>query len=144
MTARGRHLRTRAGLACAIITLPTAVALGACSTESVSGDCDAVGVEHEIDHMVSEAGLRIESLDDIVCAGTWAYARATVVGAGAGSSTDDYLFQRDSGMWILRDPMSACGTVVSAQPPLDATVPADLFPRVCLEDAGLLPEPSAE
>lgn len=141
-----RHLRRPR---CAIgLTASACLLLGtsitACSTESASGGCDDVGVEHEIDHMVSESGMRIESLDEIQCAGNWAYARATVVGGGAGSSTDDYLFQRDSGMWILRDPMSACGSVTSTDPPPDAIVPDELFTRVCIEDAGLLAQPGSE
>ena len=132
-------IRTTASVAATFVLVAATWLLGGCSTEASTGPCDDVGVEREIDHMVSEAGLHIESLDDLVCAGSWAYAQATISDAQAGSSSDSYLFERDGGAWILRDPVTACGTVVSTERPADSAVPAELFVRVCLDDAGLLP-----
>ncbi|MBU6277873.1 MAG: hypothetical protein KGN78_01380 [Actinomycetales bacterium] len=103
-----------------------------CSETPGGADCDVVGLEHEIDHIVGEAGLELESLGDVSCVDNWALVQATVGAPGIPSASEPYLFARSEGMWVLKAPETACGTVVDDNRPADAEIPEGLWEQTCL------------
>lgn len=126
---RTGHLRACVGLASlCLIALGTA----GCSETPGGADCDVVGLEHEIDHIVGEAGLELQSLGEVSCVDNWALVQATVGGPGLPDATEPYLFARTDGMWVLKAPETACGTVVDATRPTDAEIPEGLWEQTCV------------
>lgn len=115
--------------------VPLALVVGlsviGCSETPGSADCDVVGLEHEIDHIVGEAGLQVQSLDDVTCADGWALVQATVGGSGIPSVSEPYLFAASNGIWVLKAPETACGSITDANRPADAEVPPALWDLVC-------------
>ncbi len=108
-----------------------ALGTAGCSETPGGADCDVVGLEHEIDHIVGEAGLELESLGEVSCVDNWALVQATVGGSGLPSATEPYLFASIDGMWVLKAPETACGTVVDATRPADAEIPEGLWEQTC-------------
>ncbi len=116
--------------ACALMI--AAWSLTGCSETPGGSDCDVVGLEHEIDHIVGEAGMDVQGLDEVVCVEDWALVRATVGGPALPTATEPYLFARTEGIWVLKAPETACGSITDGTRPADAEVPEDLWEQVCI------------
>lgn len=105
-----------------------------CSETPGGADCDVVGLEHEIDHIVGEAGMEVESLGEVSCVDNWALVQATVGAPGLPSATEPYLFASTEGMWVLKAPETACGSIVDGSRPADAEIPEGLWEQACAEN----------
>lgn len=86
-----------------------ALFLSACSGSGVDASCDVEGVSHEVEHILDESKLELTSLGSLKCAGTWAFARATVSGEGQSPQEQTFLFKKTETGWFLKAPEIACG-----------------------------------
>lgn len=99
----------------------------ACSTgPSVDAACDVDGVTEEVEHMVGEASMTLESIQTLQCSGEWAVAQVTVRGAVSEPEPAMFVFQGSDACWILKAPELVCGGGADA-----ATIPADLAEVAC-------------
>lgn len=90
-----------------LATLPLVAALAACGGESVDASCDVDGITHEVEHILSEAGAELGSLDSLTCDADWAFTTTTIVTNGQ-ESADSFLLRGTDMGWILTSPEEAC------------------------------------
>ncbi len=112
----------------ALLLGPLGVALlsSGCSAPGVDAACDVAGVRAEIDHMLGESLLSVQSLDSLECSGDWAVARATVTGDGQEARTETFIFHSVEAGWIMKTPEVVCGGEPGA-----ATIPDALADVAC-------------
>ena len=90
-----------------IAAVPLAAVLTACGGASVDASCDVDGITHEVEHILSEAGAELGSLDSLACDSDWAFTATTIVTDGT-ESTDSFLLRGTDMGWILTSPEEAC------------------------------------
>ena len=118
-----------AGIAGAILLLASSM-LTACGAPAVDTACDLTDARHEIEHIVSESGLGIDSVDVATCADSWTYVVATINGPGSEPSSDRFLFREDTDMLVLMAPESVCENQ-AGNPEGLPVVPEALRAQVC-------------
>jgi hypothetical protein len=115
-------------LIAAIATGSLAVAglITGCSGDSVDSACDVQGVTSDVEHMVEESSMSLDSVDTLACSGDWAVAQLTVSGDGTEPEQVTFIFQNAGNGWILKAPEIVClenGEVES--------IPEDLADLAC-------------
>lgn len=91
----------------AFAAAPLAGLLSGCGGPSVDASCDVDGITHEVEHILSEAGAELGSLDSLTCDSDWAFTTTTIV-TGTEESTDAFLLRGTDMGWILTSPEEAC------------------------------------
>lgn len=114
----------------AALALGAAAMLTACSAPAVDNACDISGTRTEMDHIISESGLVVASVDLAVCADSWTYVVATINGPGSEPSSDRFLFRQDTDMLVLMAPESVCENQAGNADGLPV-VPDQLRAQVC-------------
>ncbi|MDO8731412.1 MAG: hypothetical protein Q7L55_02410 [Actinomycetota bacterium] len=139
-------------LALAVCTFAFASVLSACasneqptitsssSATSALDPCDQPAITTAVHDFYAatsatqSAGLDLQSVSSVECAGDWAVARI-VVGDGQGHDLQDYeVAQRVDGAWVVADRMTVCGTWNPKRPsqiPDDAQIDARLYSSAC-------------
>ena len=107
-----------------LAALPVAAVLTGCGGPSVDASCDVDGITHEVEHILSEAGAELGSLDSLTCDSDWAVATTTIV-TGSEESTDSFLLRGTDMGWILTSPEEACS------PGTPFAVPENLRSTAC-------------
>lgn len=124
-----RRAAAGAVIAGAILLLAPSI-LTACAAPAVDTACDLTDARHEIEHIVSESGLGIDSVDVATCADSWTYVVATINGPGSEPSSDRFLFRQDTDMLVLMAPESVCENQIGNPEGLPV-VPEALRAQVC-------------
>lgn len=124
-----RRAAAGAVIAGAILLLAPSI-LTACAAPAVDTACDLTDARHEIEHIVSESGLGIGSVDVATCADSWTYVVATINGPGSEPSSDRFLFRQDTDMLVLMAPESVCENQIGNPEGLPV-VPEALRAQVC-------------
>ena len=124
-----RRVAAGAVIAGAILLLAPSI-LTACAAPAVDTACDLTDARHEIEHIVSESGLGIDSVDVATCADSWTYVVATINGPGSEPSSDRFLFREDTDMLVLMAPESVCENQIGNPEGLPV-VPEALRAQVC-------------
>ena len=120
-----------------VVLCASFLALTACqstpSEPTGSTACDQSTIQGTIDMFLHESNLHVSSFDSLKCAPDWAYAQATVTDDQGVAAQEDYIFQVVGDNWILKAPEIVCGSpTVDGERPVDALVPAELWPDACL------------
>ena len=124
-----RRAAAGAGIAGAILLLASSM-LTACAAPAVDTACDLTAARDEIEHIVSESGLGIGSVDVATCADSWTYVVATIDGPDSEPSSDRFLFRQDTDMLVLMAPESVCENQ-AGNPEGLPVVPEALRAQVC-------------
>lgn len=95
--------------------------------------CDDATLSSSIEMFLHESDQHLEGVSGLRCVGAWAFLEASLSGGQDAPSTEQYLFQRVGENWVLKSPEIVCGTPSSDDSrPVDALVPAELWPDACL------------
>ncbi len=92
----------------AISMVAAATLVSGCSGTSVDASCDVEGVTHEVEHILDEAQLTVDSFDTLQCSGDWAVAQVAVSGTDTAPAQQTIVFQQSEFGWILKTPEIAC------------------------------------
>jgi len=122
--------RVAAGVGMTVSLFLASSMLTACGAPAVDTACDLTDARHEIEHIVSESGLGIDSVDVATCADSWTYVVATINGPGSEPSSDRFLFREDTDMLVLMAPESVCENQIGNPEGLPV-VPEALRAQVC-------------
>ena len=122
--------RVAAGAGITVSLFLASSMLSACGAPAVDTACDLTDARHEIEHIVSESGLGIDSVDVATCADSWTYVVATINGPGSEPSSDRFLFREDTDMLVLMAPESVCENQIGNPEGLPV-VPEALRAQVC-------------
>ncbi len=98
-----------------------------------SSGCDEATLSSSIEMFLHESDLHLVGLSGLRCSGDWAFVSAGLQDAQGVASSEPYIFQRSGENWVLKAPEIVCGTPSADDSrPVDALVPADLWPDACL------------
>ena len=122
--------RVAAGVGMTVSLFLASSMLTACAAPAVDTACDLTAARDEIEHIVSESGLGIGSVDVATCADSWTYVVATINGPDSEPSSDRFLFREDTDMLVLMAPESVCENQIGNPEGLPV-VPEALRAQVC-------------
>ena len=104
----------------------TGGALTACGGPSVDTACPVSDLTHEVEHIVEESLLSVDSVDELRCAGEWAVVTATITGDGVEATSDTFVFRKPADVWVLKSPELVCDPAAG-----DEAITGDLAAQVC-------------
>jgi hypothetical protein len=119
---------TRGTVALTAAAVTFASVVTGCAGPSVDASCDVEGVTHDVEHMVEEAGLVADSIDELRCSGDWSVTTVTVSGPTSEPVEERFIFLRTDAGWVLKAPEVACDDSAGLE-----TLPADLRAGACPE-----------
>ena len=102
------------------------LSLVGCSSGGVDASCAVDDVTHEVEHIVEEAFLTVDSVDELRCSGDWAVISVTLSGEGDGPRSETLLFRLANDMWILKSAELVCDPAAG-----DEAITGDLADEVC-------------
>ena len=100
--------------------------LAGCSGGGVDASCPVDDLTHEVEHIVEEALLTVDSVDELRCAGDWAVITVTLSGDSETARTDTLLFRSANDMWVLKTPELVCDPAAG-----DEAITGELADEVC-------------
>lgn len=102
------------------------MSLTGCGGSAVDASCPVDELTHEVEHMVAESYLTVDSVDELKCSGDWATVTATLSGDAAGARSDTLLFRKGGGIWVLKSPELVCDPAADEE-----AITGDLAADVC-------------
>ena len=112
-------------LALALVVLPVA----GCGGPSVDSACDVAGITDSVEHMVGEAGMTVDTVEELRCSGDWSVVRVSVSEEGADTTTEErFIFASTPLGWVLKAPEIVCGADAAG-----GTLPSELTELGCAE-----------
>jgi hypothetical protein len=118
---RNARVTTLSGAAIVVAGLLTG-----CGGSAVDSSCAVDDLTHEVEHIVEEALLVVDSVDELQCSGEWAVITATISGEGTEPYAETMLFRKPADAWVLKTSELVCDPAAG-----DEAITGDLAERVC-------------